>query len=132
MFEKPEDAGVVVEHLNPSFLVSKPDKSKRLVTAFTEVGKYTKPQPSLLPDVDSTLREIGKWKYLIKTDLTKAYYQIPLAKESMKYCGVVTPFRGVRVYVRGCMGLPGAETALEELMTRVLGDFIYMREVWQK
>ena len=129
VFAKPEDVGVTVEYLNPSFLVSKSDKSKRLVTAFTEVGKYTKPQPSLLPDVDSTLREIGKWKYLIKTDLTKAYYQIPLAKESMKYCGVVTPFRGVRVYVRGCMGLPGSETALEELMTRVLGDFIYKGNV---
>ena len=125
VFAKPEDVGVTVEYLNPSFLVSKSDKSKRLVTAFTEVGKYTKPQPSLLPDVDSTIREIGKWKYLIKTDLTKAYYQIPLAKESMKYCGVVTPFRGVRVYLRGSMGLPGSETALEELMTRVLGDFIY-------
>ena len=44
VFRKPED---VVEYLNPSFLVSKPDKSKRLVKAFTEVGKYTKTQPSL-------------------------------------------------------------------------------------
>ena len=33
----------------------------------------------------------------------------------MKYCGVATPFRGVRVYTRSAMGT-GSETALEELM----------------
>ncbi|KAK2547365.1 hypothetical protein P5673_032733 [Acropora cervicornis] len=49
---------------------------------------------------------------------------IPLSKASMKYCGVATPFRGIRVYTRSAMGMPGSETALEELMCRVLGDFL--------
>ena len=40
----------------------------------------------------------------------------------MKYCGVATPFRGVRAYTRCAMGMPGSETALEELMCRVLGN----------
>ena len=56
------------------------------------------------------------------TDLTSVFYQIPLAKESMKYCGVATPFRGYRAYTRCPMGMPGSETALKELMCRVLGD----------
>ena len=30
--------------------------------------------------------------------------------------------RGVRVYARCAMGMPGSETALEELLCRVLGD----------
>ena len=77
-----------------------------------------------MPDVDSTLRTIAQWKYIIQTDLTSAFYQIPLAKQSMKYCGVATPFRGVRVYTRCAMGMPGSETALEELMCRVLGDLL--------
>ena len=42
----------------------------------------------------------------------------------MKYCGVATPFRGIRVHTRSAMGMPGSETALEELMCRVLGDFL--------
>ena len=42
----------------------------------------------------------------------------------MKYCGVVTPFRAVRVYARSAMGMPGSETALEELLCRVLGDLL--------
>ena len=108
----------------PSFLVKKPSGGSRLVTDFTTVGRFCKPQPSLLPDVESTLRIIGSWKYIIVTDLTKAYFQVPLAPSSLKYCGVVTPFKGVRVYTRCAMGLPGSESALKELMSRVLGDLI--------
>ena len=77
-----------------------------------------------MPNVDSTLRQIARWKYIIKSDLQKAFYQIPLSKESMKYCGIATPFKGIRVYTRCAMGMPGSETALEELMSRVLGDLI--------
>ena len=75
-----------------------------------------------MPNVDGILRQIAQWKYIAVSDLTKSFYQIPLSRESMKYCGVVTPFRGVRVDIRSAMGMPGSETALEELMCRVLGD----------
>ena len=77
-----------------------------------------------MPNVDGLMREIGKLKYIIITDLLKSFYQIPLAHLSMKYCGVATPFKGIRVYTRSAMGMPGSETCLEELMFRVLGDLI--------
>ena len=124
MFCRPEDLKVGVEYLNPSFLVKKRNGGFRLVTAFTDVGRYSKPQPSLMPDVDSTLLKIACWKYITVSDLSQAFYQIPLAKNSMKYCGVVTPFKGVRVYTRCAMGIPSSEMALEELMCRVLGDLL--------
>ena len=125
VFGKPEDIGLTAEYLNMSFLVPKPNKTDfRLVTSFGEVGQFSRPQPSLMPNVNDTIRDIGRWKYLIKTDLQKAYYQIPLSKSSMRFCGTATPFKGVRVYTRCAMGMPGSETALEELMNRVLGKFI--------
>ena len=77
-----------------------------------------------MPDINATLQSIGQWKYIIQTDLTQAFYQIPLAKDSIKYCGISTPFRGTRVYARSAMCMPGSETALEELMSRVLGELI--------
>ena len=40
----------------------------------------------------------------------------------MKYCGIATPFRGIIVYTRSAMGMPGYETALEELMCHVLAS----------
>ena len=42
----------------------------------------------------------------------------------MRFCGTATPFKGVRVYTRCAMGLPGSETALEEPLNRVSGQFI--------
>ena len=105
VFAKPEDVGINVEYLNLSFLVNKPGGGTRLVTAFADVGRYCKPQPSLLPDVDNTLRKIASWGYIIQTDLKSAFYQIPLANESMKYCGVATPFQGTRVYTPCAMGM---------------------------
>ena len=116
---------MTVEYLNPSFLVKKPSGGSRLVTAFAEVGQYAKPQPSLMPDVESTLRTIASWQYIITTDLTSAFYQTPLDKDSMKYCGVAKPYKGIRVYTCSAMGMPGSETALEELMSRVLGDLLH-------
>ena len=124
VFARPEDIDISVEYLNPSFLVKKPQGGYRLVTAFADVGRYSKPQPSLMADVESVLRTIGQWNYLIVSDLKSAFYQIPLSDESLKYCGVATPFKGVRVYTRCAMGMPGSETALEELMCRVLGDLL--------
>ena len=60
VFAKPEQMDVTVEYINPTFLVKDPKRNKfRLVTAFSEVGKYCKPQPSLLPNVYSTLRSIA-------------------------------------------------------------------------
>ena len=123
-FAKLEQVNVHVEYLNTSFLVKKPNGGSRLVTSFGEVAQYSKPQPSLMPNVDGVLREITKWKYIVITDLLKSFYQIPLAHSSMKYCGVATPFEGIRVYTRSAMGMPGSETCLEELMSRVLGDLI--------
>ena len=58
------------------------------MTAFAEVVQYAKPQPSLMPDVDSTLSQVARWKFVITTDLTSGFYQIPLSKVSMKYCGI--------------------------------------------
>ena len=69
-----------------------------------------------MPSVDCVLRQIAMWNYIIVTDLVKAFYQIPLAHDSMKYCGVATPFKGVRVYTRSVMGMPGSESHLEELI----------------
>ena len=83
----------------------------------------------MLPDVDSTLRRIAQWSHIIVTDLTSAFYQIPLAKESMKNCDVATPFKGVRVYVRSAMGMPGSENALEEVVCCILGPLVQDRSV---
>ena len=84
VFARPEDVQVIVENVSPSFLVRKANGEYRLVTAFTSLGQYCKTVPVTMSTVDSVLRMIGSWKYVITTDLRDAFYQIPLEHSSMK------------------------------------------------
>ena len=125
VLKRPQDIGVTVENLNTSFLVKKKDTDDmRFVTDFASIADYCRPTPTLMPDCDSTLREISSWKFIISTDFTTAYYALQLKKSSMKYAGVVSPMKGVFVYTVGCMGLPGTEVALEELTSLLFGQMV--------
>lgn len=122
---KPEDIGVVVEYVSPSFLVDKPNGDKRLVTAFNGLAAFTKKPPSRVSNCEAILRFLAKSRYIIKTDMTKQFFQMPLQKKSMKYAGILTPYRGLRVYTRAAMGMPGSTEYLDQLTSRVLGELIY-------
>ena len=78
VFARQEDVNVVVEHVSPSFLVRKQSEGYRLVTAFTTIGQCSKALQWKTP--------CAPWRYIIVTDLLDSFYQIPLAKESMKWC----------------------------------------------
>ena len=125
VFSRPQDIGVTVENTNPSFLVNKPHSSKkRLVTDFASISEYCRPTPSKLPSTEETLKTIGTFKLMIPCDMSDSYFQLKLKKSSKRFCGVHTPYKGLRVYNVGCMGLPGVEVALEELTCLLLGDLV--------
>lgn len=42
----------------------------------------------------------------------------------MKFCGVCTLFKDVRVYARPSMGMPGSETTLQQVMSLVVGYLV--------
>ena len=121
---RPQDIGVNVEAMSPSFLVKKkpPSNGYRLVTSFGNLAAYVKTAPSPMPSVDGILRRMASWKWLIKADILQAYHQLPLSKESLKYAGVSTPFKGARVYTTAAMGMPGSEVALTELTAALFGQ----------
>ena len=114
---KPEDINVKVKFVSPSFLRKKPDGTDRYITAFNELGLYTKILPTTGPTSNDILRQLSAFRFIIKTD-------IPVDKESIPYLGTITPFKGIRVYTRCVMGQPGSSEHLRELMTRVVGDFL--------
>ncbi len=96
---KPEDLGLDVKFASPSFLRTKPCGGLRFVTDFNELGQYTRTLPVTTVTTDSVLRNLAQWKYVIKTDLTQSFFQIPVSKSSMPYLGTVTPFKGLRLYI---------------------------------
>ena len=120
---KPEEIGVHIKYVSPSFLVKKPSGGLRFVTAFSGLCQYTRVLPTVSASCHDILRKISSWKYLIQTDLTKSFYQVKVSKPSIPFLGTVTP-KGLRVYVRSAMGMPGSSEHLQELMSRVVGDFV--------
>ena len=53
--------------------------------------------------------------------MTKQFFQLAMKKSSLKYLGVLTPYKGMRVYTRAAMGMPRSSKHLDELMSRALG-----------
>ena len=105
---KPEDVGVTVKYVSPRFLVKKPDGNFRFVTAFNNLGQYAHILPTTTTTCNEVLRRISAFKYLIKSDFTKSFYQIKVSKSSMPYLATVTPFKGLIIYGRSAMGIPGS------------------------
>ena len=130
VFIRPENVDVEIEHVSPSFLVRKASgKGYRLVTSFVALSPYCKVLPTTMPTVETVLRMVASWRYIIVTDLRDAFYQIPLDRKSMKWCGTPTPFRGLRCYAVAAQGMPGASEALEECLSTIFGDEVKNRSV---
>ena len=125
----PGDIGIEhVTHVSPSFLIKKPggpETGYRFVTAFNELAQYTRILPTASKTCDEVIRKLASFKYIIKCDLTKSFYQIKVTKQSIPLLGTITPFKGLRVYLVAAMGMPGSSEALEELISRAFGDFAY-------
>ena len=47
-----------------------------------------------------------------------------MKKSKMKYLGVITPYKGLRVYKRAAMGMTGSSEHLDKLMLHVFGDLM--------
>ena len=94
------------------------------MTAFNNLAKYTRRPPSRATSTEDVLSFLAQWTFIIKTDITKQFYQLPVDRNSLKYAGVITLFKGMRVYTRAAMGMPGSTEYLYELTYRVLSDLI--------
>ena len=68
------------------------------------------------------LTALGRWKYIIKTDLKSSYFQIQMDQVSQKWLGTNSPYKGMYVYNRAPMGLRNIAEYLEVVIARVLGD----------
>ena len=112
VFKRPKNINVTVEYLYPSFLATKSNGGYRLVTAFSDVRSYSKPQPLLTPDVDSTLRQSLSGDTLLLLIITthECLLSNPSRTRVDEILRVANLFRGVQVYACSAMDMPGSET----------------------
>ena len=105
----------------PSLLLKKPNGEFRLAIDYRCLNSITvfDAEPSTLFD-DELHRFVG-CKYFTEFDLSKAYYQIPMAEDSIKYTAFATP-RGLMEFTRMPFGLSTACASYIRLMRKVLHD----------
>ena len=99
-------------------LTVKQDGSWRFCIDYRRLNAITKPNAWPLPRIRETLRRIGEHKpeLFAVLDLTKGYYQAPLAEESQKYTAFITR-DGKYEWTRVPMGLTGAPSYFQRVMT---------------
>ena len=85
-----------------------------------------------LPNVADFTSRLKGCKLFTKLDLTKGYYQVPMALGDIPKTEVITPF-GLFEWVRMPFGLRNAGCTFQHLMDQILGDlphcFVYVDDI---
>ena len=75
---------------SPCILVSKPDKSYRLCKDYRKVNNVTKTDRFPIPRIEDCIDKIGNANYIMKFDLLKRFWQIPLTERAKEMSAFVT------------------------------------------
>ena len=105
---------------SPIVSLIKPDGSIRLCVDFRKLNAITQPDPYCMPLVEEQIAQVGEAKYLSKMDLSKGFYQVPLAEEEREKTAFVAT-GGKFEFTRMPFGLRNAPVTFQRLVDGVLG-----------
>lgn len=107
-------------YASPVVLVEKKDKSIRFCVDYRKLNRITVFDPEPIPNIDSLMVKIAKGQFFSKFDLTKGYWQVPIAKEDKEKTAFVT-LEGLFQFTVLPFGLVNAPAVFSRMMRRVLG-----------
>ena len=126
---------------SPVILVPKCDGSWRLCTDMRSVNYRTEVDPFPLPRIEELIDRVGSAKYLMKLDMVRGYWQVPLDSASIPISGFVTPFGHFRWrYMHfGCRNAPATFSrlvlklfsGLEMFCAAFLDDILIFSDNWE-
>ena len=126
----------------PVVLVPKKDGSLRMCVDYRRLNSVSKVDNYPMPRVEELIDRLGNAKYISTMDLTKGYWQVPVAKEDQHKTAFVTPF-GLYQYKMMPFGLSGAPASFQRLMDHLirgcqefaaayLDDLIIFSATWEE
>ena len=135
-FAAMEAAGVIRRSnspwASPLHMVRKPDGSWRPCGDYRRLNTQTIPDRYPLPNVADFTSRLNGCTVFTKLDLTKGYYQVPMAKGDIPKTAVITPF-GLFEWIRMPFGLRNAGCTFQRMMDQILGDvphcFVYVDDL---
>ncbi|XP_062614536.1 uncharacterized protein LOC134276295 [Saccostrea cucullata] len=125
---------------SPIVLVNKPDGTIRICVDYRKLNEITLTDPYPIPRMSEIFEKIGSAKYLSRFDLTKGYWQVPLAKETREKSAFITPF-GLFEFTVMPFGMKTSPASFIRLMDRILDgtqntvayfdDIIVYSQTWE-
>ena len=90
----------------------------RLCVDYRQLNAVSQSDAYLMPRVDDLIDRLGKAKFITTLNLTRGYWQVPLAKSSRHFTSFTTPF-GLYQFRVMPFGLKGAPATFQRLMDAV-------------
>ena len=107
------------EWASPSFIISKKNKTVRLLSDFREVNKRLVRKPFPLPKISTVFQEIEGFSYATTLDLNMGYYTIRLDPDASRVCTIIFPW-GKYSYKRLPMGIAGSPDIFQSKMSELM------------
>ena len=128
------------EWASPIVLVKKKDNSLRLCVDYRKLNGLTPVDAYPMPRIDDLIDKLGKAKYITTIDLTRGYWQVPVAPDVRHKTAFITPF-GLYQFKVMPFGLSGAPATFQRMMDTLtrglsksmgayLDDFVIFSSTW--
>ena len=104
---------------SPIVIVKKKDGSDRICGDYRKLNKLTVADPDPMITAEDLFQRLGKSKYYSKIDLSKGYWQIPVAEEDIEKSAFITP-DGTYDFLRMPFGIKNSGATLVREMRKIL------------
>jgi transposase InsO family protein len=111
------------EWSSPVLIVNKKDGSPRFCLDSRKLNSVTKKDAYNLPYISEILDNLRDARYLSSIDLSKAFWQIPIAEEDRDKTGFYVPSRGTYRFKRTAFGLTNAPATQQRLVDILFREF---------
>ena len=124
------DLGIIrtsaLPYASPIVIVKKKDGSNRICVDYRKLNKVTAADPEPMKTPENLFQRLGKSNYFSKIDLSKGYWQIPVAEEDKKKTAFVTS-DGNYDFIRKPFGMKNSEAILVRGLRMLISDLENVR-----
>ena len=109
------------KYASPIVLVRKKDGSNRFCVDFRKLNRVTVFDPEPIPIADNLMAQVAKAKFFTKMDLTKGYWQIPIAHSDRDKTAFITS-EGLYHFTVLPFGMVNAPATFTRMMRKLLDN----------
>ena len=107
------------EWASPMVVVAKKDGALRICVDFCRLNAISKYDAYPMQRIDELVDKLGKARFVTTVDLTKGYWQVPIAEEDKPKTAFTTPF-GLFQFTVMPFGLQGAPSTFQRMMDTLI------------